>query len=66
MLTRKSHDLLGLIAYFVDVPLPHVAGHYVTDVFHTGFSTWLHCDDSTVQVHRVSYVTLMLEPHLDL
>lgn len=24
-------------------------GHYVTDVFHTGFSTWLHCDDSTVQ-----------------
>jgi len=23
-------------------------GHYVTDVYHTGYSTWLHCDDSTV------------------
>jgi len=24
-------------------------GHYVTDVFHTGYSTWLHCDDGIVQ-----------------
>jgi len=24
-------------------------GHYVTDVFHTGYGTWLHCDDSIVQ-----------------
>ena len=23
-------------------------GHYVTDIFHTGYSTWLHCDDSQV------------------
>ena len=23
-------------------------GHYVTDIFHTGYSAWLHCDDSTV------------------
>lgn len=23
-------------------------GHYVTDIFHTGYSSWLHCDDSTV------------------
>ncbi len=28
-----------------------ISGHYVTDVYHTGFSAWLHCDDSTVQVH---------------
>jgi ubiquitin C-terminal hydrolase len=28
-----------------------ITGHYVTDVYHTGFSAWLHCDDSTVQVH---------------
>jgi len=24
-------------------------GHYVTDIFHTGYGTWLHCDDSIVQ-----------------
>jgi ubiquitin carboxyl-terminal hydrolase 10 len=24
-------------------------GHYVTDVFHPGYATWLHCDDGTVQ-----------------
>ena len=24
-------------------------GHYVTDVFHQGHSSWLHCDDSSVQ-----------------
>lgn len=23
-------------------------GHYVTDIFHTGYSSWLHCDDSQV------------------
>ena len=23
-------------------------GHYVADVYHTGYATWLHCDDSTV------------------
>lgn len=24
-------------------------GHYVTDIYHTGYATWLHCDDSIVQ-----------------
>jgi len=24
-------------------------GHYVTDVFHPGYSAWLHCDDGIVQ-----------------
>jgi len=24
-------------------------GHYVTDIYHTGYGTWLHCDDSIVQ-----------------
>ena len=23
-------------------------GHYVTDIFHSGYSSWLHCDDSQV------------------
>lgn len=23
-------------------------GHYVADIFHTGYSSWLHCDDSQV------------------
>jgi len=23
-------------------------GHYVTDVYHTGYGTWLHCDDATI------------------
>lgn len=25
-------------------------GHYVTDVFHPGYMTWLHCDDGTVRI----------------
>jgi len=25
-------------------------GHYVTDAFQSGYSSWLHCDDSTVQM----------------
>jgi len=24
------------------------SGHYVTDVYHTGYGTWLHCDDSAI------------------
>jgi ubiquitin carboxyl-terminal hydrolase 10 len=23
-------------------------GHYVTDVYHTGYGTWMHCDDSAI------------------
>lgn len=24
-------------------------GHYVADIYHTGLSSWLHCDDSTLK-----------------
>merc|ERR1719402_537442 len=32
-------------------------GHYVADVYHTGYATWLHCDDSTVRPTAEGLVT---------
>jgi len=32
-------------------------GHYVSDVYHTGYATWLHCDDSTVRPTAEGLVT---------
>ena len=32
-------------------------GHYVTDVYHTGYASWLHCDDSIVQLTAEQLVT---------
>ena len=32
-------------------------GHYVADVYHSGLSTWLHCDDSTLRPMSENMVT---------
>lgn len=32
-------------------------GHYVADVYHTGYASWLHCDDSTVKPTAEQLVT---------
>jgi len=32
-------------------------GHYVTDVYHTGYASWLHCDDSIIQPTAEQLVT---------
>merc|ERR1719300_1190129 len=31
-------------------------GHYVTDIYHTGLSTWLRCDDSILKTQTESMV----------
>jgi len=32
-------------------------GHYVADVYHTGYASWLHCDDSIIQPTAEELVT---------
>jgi len=32
-------------------------GHYVADVYHTGYASWLHCDDSIIQPTAEQLVT---------
>merc|ERR1711913_217460 len=32
-------------------------GHYVADVYHTGYANWLHCDDSIIKPTAEGLVT---------
>ena len=46
--------VLRLIAKMLFVPVVNhighraVGGHYIVDVFHAGYSTWLRCDDDNI------------------
>jgi len=43
---QRQYKLFGVVYH---AGREATKGHYVTDIYHTGYATWLHCDDSIVQ-----------------
>lgn len=51
---QRQYKLFGVVYH---KGMEATKGHYVTDVYHTGYASWLHCDDSIIQPTAEQLVT---------
>jgi len=56
-ITNARHRHYKLFSVVCHAGREATKGHYVTDVYHTGYGAWLHCDDSVVQPTAEQLVT---------